>query len=186
MLAVGRSILVLALCAGLLVAAPSASATPTAPEAPWGLVAVPVFGPNGTTVLLSWQEPNDGGSPIIEFRIYRSPDGTLENASYVGASEETAFEDLVDIEGVAPVELVTYFVTAVNDVGEGQHSQGATAAVLGMGDCVFFQINPDEPSVDFGVSPLCLLPTPLEGFARLVHLPQTPLAPLARAILDLG
>lgn len=95
------------------------SATPeSVPDAPRDLSAI---GGN-RTVTLAWNAPvSDGGTPIINYNIYR---GTSPGPGSLIATVEV--RSFLDSEGE---NGVTYFyqVTAVNDVGEGPPSDEASA-----------------------------------------------------------
>ncbi len=87
------------------------SATPmTVPSAPVNLTAVA----GNEYVYLSWEAPYDGGSKITAYRIYRN--GTLYTT--VNA-DQLWFNDNDVVNGVT----YSYYVTAVNSVGEGSRSR---------------------------------------------------------------
>lgn len=95
----------------------------TAPGAPQNLVATP--GPG--IVTLSWSAPaDDGGSPILNYQIYRAPEGgSSEMIGSVGASTLT----YVDQDGSAGTDY-TYTVKATNAIGTGLASSAVTSSPL--------------------------------------------------------
>jgi len=66
--------------------------------------------------VLAWQNSSDGGSPLLEFRIYA--DGELVNTI---AAPATSWSGDI-LSGTA------YAVSAVNAAGEGPKSRGVVAA----------------------------------------------------------
>jgi parallel beta-helix repeat protein len=96
----------------------SEDATPmTVPSAPQNLQAVV----GNRVITISWSTPSeDGGSPVTGYVIYR--DGTVTIFQTVSAAELT-YED----DDVADGVTYTYYVSAVNTVGEGALSEGASA-----------------------------------------------------------
>ncbi|MHA2275864.1 MAG: fibronectin type III domain-containing protein, partial [Candidatus Kariarchaeaceae archaeon] len=90
-------------------------ATPgSSPSAPQSLAAT--GGDN--QVILNWSTPlSDGGSPILQYRVYRS---LGNNASYINIDNTTAisFVDSTVING----NLYYYVLTAQNSLGEGAQS----------------------------------------------------------------
>src|SRR5437773_738408 len=95
------------------------SAPPTPPSAPQSLAAT---GGNAQ-VTLTWQAPaSDGGSPITNYRIYRSLSPRTETLlTPVGAV--TTYTHSAVTNGVT----YYYQVSAVNNVGEGPRSNEASA-----------------------------------------------------------
>ncbi|RMG35079.1 MAG: BspA family leucine-rich repeat surface protein [Methanobacteriota archaeon] len=90
--------------------------TPTTPSQPLNLVATV----EKQNITLSWEQPeNDGGSPIIEFRIYRS---SGNGYIYIGFSTTTSFTDT----SIKPKTTYSYVVRAVNEAGEGKQSEEVT------------------------------------------------------------
>jgi LPXTG-motif cell wall-anchored protein len=101
-----------------------ANATATAlmaPGAPKNLVATPGSG----KVTLTWTAPaSDGGSPILNYQVYRTPEGgSVEMIKSVGASTLT----YVDESGTAGTNY-TYTVKAVNAIGTGPSSSAVTTS----------------------------------------------------------
>jgi parallel beta-helix repeat protein len=93
-----------------------------APAAPQSLQAT--AGEN--IVELTWTAPtSDGGSPITEYRIYRT---TSSGAGYtqIGSSPTTSFTDTAVSRGVT----YYYIVRAINIIGQSPDSNEATAATL--------------------------------------------------------
>ena len=97
---------------------------PTVPAAPQLTTAAVT----SAGVQLSWQEPDNGGSPITGYKIYR---GTASGAETFLASTgpKTTFTDTTATD---PNAKYFYKVTAVNTVGEGA-SCGEIAAVAPVG-----------------------------------------------------
>ncbi len=94
---------------------------PTAPNAPQNLEASITNG----HVYLSWNAPaSDGGSPVEKYNIYRTHAGNTELIASVG-NETFSFED----SGVVRGFTYTYYVTAVNNVGESSPSEEVTVKV---------------------------------------------------------
>ena len=87
-----------------------------APVAPANVSAVV----DNNSVYLSWFAPTeDGGSPITEYRVYRSDDSRL-TYDYIGSANGT---DLFFIDTTVQTEKTYwYIVTAVNKVGESAQS----------------------------------------------------------------
>lgn len=101
---------------------------------------------------LDWDEPDiEGSSPIIRYNIYR--DGSY--LSFVDSSS-TAYTDFGVTKGVE----YTYYVTAVNNEGEGSASDHDSAVPYGVpsepqnfdasGDLNCIELNWDEPENDGG------------------------------------
>jgi hypothetical protein len=67
-------------------------------------------------VLIKWLEPDNGGSPITGYKIYR---GTTSGAETFVA--QVTANDLKYIDALPPAGDVFYYVTAVNSIGEGTH-----------------------------------------------------------------
>jgi hypothetical protein len=91
------------------------SATPSGvPQAPTGLSATP----SNQQVGLSWNEPNDGGSTITEYKIYRNG-SYIDNVTY----PTTTYSDT----GLTNGWNYVYEVSAVNVNGEGANSTAVGA-----------------------------------------------------------
>lgn len=123
---------------------------PSPPAAPWGLVAV--GGADGN-VTLSWQVPfDDGGSPILGYRVYRAP----INGSFalVGSVNSTSF-----VDGVAAneVNLYEYAVTANNAAGESAPSNPGMASSAS-GCIVIWSGVPPDVTIDWDCLGVCPLP----------------------------
>ncbi len=101
-----------------------ASATPTGsgatvPDAP-ALTAVPA---KGKGIQLSWTTPNDGGSPITGYYVYRSTDGSSFTL-YAEPGNVTSYKDTHTSRG----QIYYYKVRAVNAVGDSPYSNAASAS----------------------------------------------------------
>ncbi|MCD6111547.1 MAG: fibronectin type III domain-containing protein [Thermoplasmata archaeon] len=97
------------------------SATPLgAPSAPRNLVA---RGGDGY-VVLTWEAPaDDGGSPIIGYKIYRGTSSGNETYLTMVGGNETTYNDT----GLTNGQTYYYRVSAVNGVGEGELSEEVNA-----------------------------------------------------------
>lgn len=95
----------------------AASATPmagllNAPSAPRSLTLVPGTG----TIALSWQAPtSSGGSPLVEYRLYRSTEAGLEELYTTLDPTALSYVDTAVVIGTR----YFYQVAAVNVVGQG-------------------------------------------------------------------
>jgi len=78
---------------------------------------------NGTSVELSWEEPDDNGSAILHYNVYR---GTTGGLIKVGESNSTAYIDA----GLNGDTTYRYQVSAVNAIGEGAMSGEVQATVM--------------------------------------------------------
>src|SRR5439155_8462970 len=91
------------------------------PSAPQNLQASAGVG----NVTLSWQAPNNGGSPIANYNIYRSTSSGTETL-YATIGNVTSYTNIGLTNGL------TYFykVSAVNSVGESTQSNETSARTL--------------------------------------------------------
>ncbi len=119
-----RALVVAVICLlPLLSATTVAEGDPSPPGEPLALLGVTDV--DGGLVLM-WQPPlDDGGSPILEYRVYRAqfPD----DFSFIGIASSTSF---VDVVGADPVALYAYQVTAVNTAGESMASGPCVDVVI--------------------------------------------------------
>ncbi|MBN1109297.1 MAG: fibronectin type III domain-containing protein, partial [Methanomassiliicoccales archaeon] len=74
-------------------------------------------------VQLSWDEPDNGGAEILEYRIYRKNETGVFHQIATVDGIETSYKD-VDLENGAEY---FYYVTAVNPAGESTPSATASA-----------------------------------------------------------
>ena len=87
------------------------------PGIPTGIAAVPGNG----NVRVSWTAPDDGGSPIIYYKIYRS--NTISGMyEVVGTSAEANYTD----SGLVGGQIYWYKVSATNVAGEGGQSSATS------------------------------------------------------------
>jgi hypothetical protein len=73
-------------------------------------------------VQLNWTKPDDGGSPITEYRVLRLSSGSFVRIATVSGST-LAYRDKSTKRG----RSYTYVVRAVNSVGFGPYSNEASA-----------------------------------------------------------
>jgi PKD repeat protein len=108
-----------------------ASFDPVEPGAPAAPLVNSVDRSGSGVVHLDWSAPDNGGSPITGYRIYRR----TQNGTY-GAPLATVTDKLTYDDETATDAAATYFykVTAVNLIGEGQNC-GEYAAVPGADPC---------------------------------------------------
>src|SRR5947199_302794 len=100
-----------------------ASATPTAPSTPPGAPQGLVATAGDATVTLTWSAPSsNGGSPITNYRIYRSTTGG-------GETLQATIGNVLTYSDTSVTNGVTYYyqVSAVSNVGEGPRSNEASA-----------------------------------------------------------
>lgn len=110
----------------------------SAPDAPGALAATPT--PWSGDVRLSWSPPaSDGGHPIRGFIVYRATDGGAPVVIGGTRGNATTFTDPARPLGARD----TYAVSAVNRIGEGNASAGATS--LGLGKPAFLLANDPGP-----------------------------------------
>jgi len=103
-----------------------ASATPTAPATPPGAPQGLVATAGDATVTLTWSAPSsNGGSPITNYRIYRSTTGG-------GETPQATIGNVLTYSDTAVTNGVTYYyeVSALNNVGEGPRSSEASATPI--------------------------------------------------------
>jgi PKD domain/BNR repeat-like domain/PKD-like domain/Fibronectin type III domain len=83
-------------------------------------------------VLLSWEAPDNGGSPLTEYTIYRGTSPGTEAFYATISASSTSFVD----SNVAANTAYTYAVTATNGVGTSGHcgEVTATAQVISSGN----------------------------------------------------
>jgi len=102
------------------------SATPqTVPSAPRNLVAREGDG----YVVLTWEAPaDDGGSPIVGYKIYRGTSSGDETYLTIVGGNATTYNDT----GLRNGQRYYYRVSALNGVGESELSEEVSATPLGM------------------------------------------------------
>src|SRR5437773_306701 len=99
------------------------SATPTAPATPPGAPQGLVATAGDASVTLAWSAPSsNGGSPITNYRIYRSTTGG-------GETLQATIGNVLTYSDTSVTNGVTYYyqVSAVSNVGEGPRSNEASA-----------------------------------------------------------
>ncbi|MGI0088651.1 MAG: fibronectin type III domain-containing protein, partial [Nitrosotalea sp.] len=97
------------------------SSAPTAPGSPTGLAATA----GKSQVSLSWTAPNNGGSAITKYNIYRGTASGSEGATPVGSVSGSTLT--YTNTGLTNGHTYFYKVTAVNSVGESLKSSEASA-----------------------------------------------------------
>lgn len=121
---------------------------PRIPEAP-GLAG----STSNATVQLSWAAPDNGGSDITAYNVYRRV-GAGGSFTRLATVSQTTFTDLVD-----PTQQNFYRVTAVNALGEGPFcsdflppSAPVATACVAPGIEAVSDVNPDGSDNDSGVN----------------------------------
>ena len=77
-------------------------------------------------VHLSWREPDSGGTPITNYKVYRRPQSSGTRTLLANVGVTTSFDDL----SADPTVTYFYSVTAVNAIGEGAFCGEVTATAL--------------------------------------------------------
>lgn len=95
------------------------------PDPPFGLTATYVTGSNPRTIHLAW---DSGWDNIMEFHIFRSPDGS--NWDYYLGSADWDQRTFDDQDGLVVGNTYYYIVVAVGWAGDSDHSNVANALVL--------------------------------------------------------
>ena len=101
----------------------STTVAPTAPATIAGLTASDISGGSGSgAIRLSFATPNDNGSPITSYKVYRTVSGSTSVFATVSASTGP-----LDITGLTRGTSYTFSVSAVNGAGEApSRSNSAT------------------------------------------------------------
>ncbi|HST30817.1 MAG TPA: PKD domain-containing protein [Chthoniobacterales bacterium] len=103
---------------------------PSAPANPQAVSAVKQNAPAG--VLVSWMEPDNGGSPITAYNIYRGTgSGTEAFLATVSNSPTNTHTKYLDTTALPTVPNYFYHVTAVNAQGESGFCEELSIAPLG-------------------------------------------------------
>lgn len=89
----------------------STDAAPVAPTSPEKVSGLRTVAKNSTTVTLAWDEPFNGNSPIIGYRVYEGGD-YVKDVTSRGAM----------LDGLSASTEYSFTVSAVNAVGEGPQS----------------------------------------------------------------
>ncbi|MGA1873073.1 MAG: fibronectin type III domain-containing protein [Thermoplasmatota archaeon] len=83
---------------------------------------------SGGIVYLTWDPPTtDGGSPILEYRVYRWLEGLVPEVLMPVSGERTYYNDT----SVEPNSEYYYFVTAVSELGESDPSDMIIVEITG-------------------------------------------------------
>ena len=97
---------------------------PAAPAAPQMVSAVIQSSPSGN--LVTWLEPDNGGSPITGYNVYRGTSSGGETLlAHVAGDTNTKYLDTA-----APAGNVFYYVRAINAIGEGEHCGEVSTQVV--------------------------------------------------------
>jgi hypothetical protein len=85
-----------------------------------------------TAIELSWPEPDNGGSPITSYKVFRasSPLGPFSDAALIGTVTQPRF-----IDSNFPMGNNYYVVTAVNAIGESPYCKEVQAVQGGASAC---------------------------------------------------
>ena len=104
------------------IASATTSAISSIPESPTGLT---VSSTSSSTIILNWNAPgNDGGSPIIGYKIERSTSGGSWSTIVSNTdSTSTTYSD----NGLLPLLTYTYRVSAINSIGISSPSNTASS-----------------------------------------------------------
>jgi fibronectin type 3 domain-containing protein len=106
-----------------------ASATlPDVPSSPYNLVT----SQSGGDVILRWSPPNsEGGRPITGYRVYRVGDsGVHRQIGTIEVNDENGHRyGYYRDRSAGADEAYVYYVTAVNEVGESEHSRSVSVTV---------------------------------------------------------
>jgi PKD repeat protein len=97
---------------------------PVEPALP-GAPVLKVFS-DGAGIHLSWQEPDAGGSPITNYKVYRRPQGSSQKTLIGNVGTNTTFDDF----SANPTVTYFYSVSAVNAIGEGLTCGEVSATAL--------------------------------------------------------
>ena len=82
-----------------------------------------------TSVVLEWVEPHDNNAPILGYRVsYTRP-------LFLNGLEVTVNSSVerVNITGLHPGVIYTFFVTAYNEIGDSSPSNGLIVAIVETG-----------------------------------------------------
>jgi hypothetical protein len=116
-------------------------AEPAVPAAPQMISAVIQSSPAGN--LITWLEPDNGGSPITGYKVYRG--STVGGETFLAnVSGETNTKYL---DASPPSGTVLYYVTAVNAQGEGPHcGDVSTSVIISGGNACTYPYLPVAPA----------------------------------------
>ena len=120
---------------------PVEPAVPAAPQ----LVSATLQPPPTGGALVKWLEPDNGGSPITGYKVYRGTTSGGETFLANVAADSTKYLDLTP-----PLNApnVFYYVTAVNSSGESPHCRELSLVPVGPGGgdkCTFPYLGVDGP-----------------------------------------
>ena len=77
------------------------------------------------SVYITWTASSDGGSPILEYQVFRGT--TTEQYSFIGVTNNLYFND-TNVNGGT---MYFYVVTAINAIGKGLYSQEVSTTPYG-------------------------------------------------------
>jgi hypothetical protein len=133
---------------------------PTAPPAPSSLNT----NPTNETVVLTWQTPDDGGSPIIDYVVeYQSENDNIWNVYNDGTASDT----MSIISGLENNVLYQFRVSAVNSVGTSTVSSLISATPISSTPIV------ETPIVETPIVETPIVETPIVE-TPIVETPITP------------
>ncbi len=124
---------------------------PTEPTKPGAPILTASLTSGSNTANLSWPQPDNGGSPITGYNVYRSHNGGA--FTLIAAVPVTNYSDTTATAG----DL--YHVTAINQAGEGPYCSNVTPTVVvppnpcaTPGVLVVTDLNPDGSDNDSGLN----------------------------------
>jgi hypothetical protein len=94
----------------------------TEPRLPGAPLVTATLNNLGTAIRLTWPVPDNGGSPITAYRVYRGTSAT--NLTLLATVTTNSYTD----NNIAPATTYYYRVTAVNALGEGAYCRTVTAS----------------------------------------------------------
>ena len=142
---------------------------PTAPLAPTNLTATPGDG----RVVLAWSRPGDGGSPISDYSVLFRPSGTTTWTTFDDGVQTTTGATVTGLTNGTPYEFA---VAAVNAVGTGPPSAGATATPSATGPELLSDGGFEAGNggwVPFNVGTFTRVTSPVHGGAQALRIAAT-------------
>jgi hypothetical protein len=117
---------------------------PMPPAAPQMVSAVTQ---TGSGVLVTWIEPDNGGSPITGYNVYRgTTSGSETFLAHVSGETTTKY-----LDPAPPTGNVFYYAQAINAIGEGDHcGEVTTGVIINMGNACTLPYLPVDPAGSAG------------------------------------